>query len=98
MRTPGPWLLTKFAGNGGMVGTGDGPLLSVTTFDSSKAIANVRCGTYQVTEEQEANAKAIAAVPDLIEALKAFLVKPSIGMDRELILAKAALTKAGETL
>ena len=84
--TPGPWAAYPLSVN-------SEPADIVRADDTNDRIATT-CPQSEDCVEL-ANALAIAAVPDLIEALNAFLVKPSIGMDRELILAKAALTKAG---
>lgn len=67
-----------------------------------KVVANAICMVSASNPSEEANAKLLAAAPDLLEACKAALKqmtndwygKPRIGMEKECAMCEAAIAKA----
>jgi hypothetical protein len=65
--TPGPWIVSP---RGGVV---------LAKADECGCIATMHKHPLSNNSEQEANARLIAAAPELLEALKAFLTEDSAG-------------------
>lgn len=87
--TPGPWIVL-----GNSVG---GP--AIYTADKSNAIADVRtCGGVHVGgpqhPETQANARLIAAAPDLLEALESYVTTMAIAGGGDKALFMAAIREA----
>lgn len=91
--TPGPWAITRYS-------TSDGQLRIVTDDNQALPLASVNYGDGITMKTTAANARLIAAAPDLLEALKkvlAFAEAPvSMSADHDGILAevRAAIAKA----
>ena len=62
--TPGPWVHVRF---GGIVG---GPFYKYANGEAQSQVASATVGEGISPEEREANARLIAAAPDLLEALR----------------------------
>ena len=102
--TPGTWNVTGEFDTLRVVTNSDAP----ESCDGIEQIARVVCGDYEFThyERPACNARAIAALPELLDALEAMLAEfgnsgrdldPELSADRPRILARRALTKAGYT-
>lgn len=100
--TPGPWKLSPDAlyRRGHLVRDDDGRGFVVAACDF---VSNSRAA--HVNQSLEANAQAIAALPDVLQALERILVCPALNMgelEPEDVLAitgaRDALTKAGYTI
>lgn len=100
--TPGPWENID-----NMNETGDISILcgKVNAYGNYHVASISRGPVEHLTEEDKANARLIAAAPELLEALESFLRCPSVGsdgpgtstlrvMDYNLKAARAAIAKA----
>ena len=97
--TPGPWYVFHSAHRGRFDDDGPG---AFSIGDAQTAYsANILCSRYEWperAEEMKANARLIAAAPDLLKALQAIVATCSVRIDDPRIAlfdaARAAITKA----
>ncbi len=93
--TPGPWFITHYgplrASYQHQIGTAD-KTVAYTWLPSSPDDK-----IPQTSPEHEANARLIAAAPELLEALEAVLSGPVEQLDRTVNLSLAAIAKARRT-
>jgi hypothetical protein len=92
--TPGPWRTTRKLGYSGHAAAEYYIYAENTNDGRSLAVAHIKKSTVQ---PMEANARLIAAAPDLLAALQALLAVSSACSDEEteaVIYARAAIAKA----
>lgn len=82
--TPGPWEVERVNDQTGFKSIG-------IKSESGVFVANI---VFQPTDNETANARLIAAAPELLEALRAVLTIPFMWDDAVEILVKTALAKA----
>lgn len=95
-RTPGPWVTFNYGGN-----TGDGEFEGLGVCQQGKSVAvmmgdpNGYVCDCPPSKYQEANARLIAAAPDLLEALEVIAADSRwISGEPTLLQARAAIAKA----
>ena len=91
--TPGPWTMSRPMGTGHLEGRE--PWFRVSA-DRTLHLQVAACPDGYVAGENEANARLIAAAPDLLEALTDLLGWQTLAPDDVVAAARAAIAKAEE--
>ena len=91
--TPGPWTMSRPMGTGHLEGRE--PWFWVSA-DRTLHLQVAACPDGYVAGENEANARLIAAAPDLLEALTDLLGWQTLAPDDVVAAARAAIAKAEE--